>query len=220
MPAPTCSALDPRRTEPREQIGREVQGRGRRSDGAVLLREHRLIIAAVGIVRGALARDIGRQRHRARAFEQQLDRLFARKEEDEAAVGQPVLGECADACAEIDRLADAQPLGVADESLPAAQVDPLVERGADAGVAPSPFELGGDDARIVEDQTVARPQPLRQVAHPGIGHRTASHHKHPRRIARARRAERNALGRQIEIEGVDAHYRDRACGRVSAGAPR
>lgn len=55
----------------------------------------------------ALARDIGGQRHRARALEQQLDRLIPGKGEDEAAVRQPFFGDRFDPRSEIDTFADA-----------------------------------------------------------------------------------------------------------------
>jgi hypothetical protein len=48
----------------------EVQGRGRRGNRPLLTREHRLVIAAVGLVGGALASDIRRQRHATGALEQ------------------------------------------------------------------------------------------------------------------------------------------------------
>ena len=93
---------------------------------AILGGEHRLIIAAVLFIGGALARDIGWQRHCPGAFEQDLHRLVAHKGEREAATRMPCLGKRADACAKIDHIALAQPFGIADESLPPAQVDPFV----------------------------------------------------------------------------------------------
>src|SRR5437868_178766 len=58
----------------------------------------------------------------------------------------------------VDPVALAQPLGVTHESLPAAQVHPLVQRRADPRFAAPAFELGGDDPRIVEHQDVAAVQ--------------------------------------------------------------
>jgi len=207
-------ASDPGRAERIEQRGGEVQRRGRRRDRAVLPREHRLVIGPVGFVGPALAGDIGRQRHRARAFEQQLDLLVADKGEDEAAVGKAILGDRRDPRTEVDRFADAQPLGVAHERLPAAQIDTLVQRGADFGVPAMSLKLRRDHACVVEDEAVAGPQPLRQVAHAGIDDAAAIDDQHPRGVARARRAERDALAGQIEVESIDAHGSSRAFPRL------
>src|SRR3546814_7668039 len=77
-------ASDPGYGDRLQQRGREMQRRGGGGDGAVLFREHRLIVAAVGLVCRTLARNIGWQRHAAREFEQQLVRLVPRKGEAEA----------------------------------------------------------------------------------------------------------------------------------------
>jgi hypothetical protein len=60
-----------------------------------------------------------------------------------------------DAAAEVDPVAVAHPLGVADEGAPFARPLALVEGGADPRLAAPPFELGRDDARVVEDEHVA-----------------------------------------------------------------
>ena len=85
---------------------------------------------------------------------------------------QDCISRAEDKCCGPQAIADARSvahaLGVANESLPAAQVDPLVERRADARLAPPAFELGRNDPGIVEHQYVARPQQRRQVAHGAI----------------------------------------------------
>ncbi len=63
---------DPRLGKRRHQFGREMERRRGRGDGALLPREHRLIIGAVAVVGGAAAGDIRRQRHPPGALEQQL----------------------------------------------------------------------------------------------------------------------------------------------------
>ena len=68
-------------------------------------------------------------------LKQNLHGLIAFEGKREAAILVPCLGNRGHARAEIDLFADAQPLGVADESLPAAKVDALVQRRADARVA-------------------------------------------------------------------------------------
>jgi hypothetical protein len=94
-----------------------------------------------------------------------------------------------------DGVALAQALAVAHEGLPAAQVDPLVQGGADPRFAALAFELGRDHAGIVEHQHIARAQQRGQVAHAQIGQRGPSRHmEHPRRIARTRGAQGNGLG--------------------------
>ena len=119
------------------------------------------------------------------------------------------LGDGLDPAAEDELVALLHPLGVFEEGLPAAQVDPLVQRRADLclTVGAAAFELGGDDAGVVENQNVAGAEQPRQVAHTAILERRVSpaHHEHVRRIARAHRPQRNALGRQNEIEQINLH---------------
>ena len=101
----------------------------------------------------------------------------------------------------------------------------LVQHDLDAGgrllAHAQAVEPGRNDLGVVEDQHVARPQEIRQVADAQIlesGLRPD--HEHARGIARLRRTERDAALGQIEIEEVDAHEcfgfhaRLRAHGRV------
>ena len=113
--------------------------------------------------------------------------------------------------AEHQLIAFLHPLGIADEGLPAPEVDTLVQGRANLGLtarAP-PFELGRDDAGIVEDQHVARFEQVRQVAHAPVFKRriSAANNQHPRRITRAHRTQGNAFLRQIEIEQINLHGR-------------
>ena len=96
--------------------------------------------------------------------------------------------------AEVDGIALAQPPPVADERLPAAQVDPLVQRRADFRLAAAAFELRGDHAGIVEHQHVAAAEQSGEIGDPGIAQPLGPHHQHPRRIARPRGAQRDAFG--------------------------
>jgi hypothetical protein len=59
--------LDAHRAQALEQLGAEVQPRGRRRDGAVDTREHGLVALAVGGI--GVAVDVGRQRHLAVGFQ-------------------------------------------------------------------------------------------------------------------------------------------------------
>ena len=69
-----------------------------------------------------------------------------------------------------------------------------------------PVEPRRDHPRVVDDQRVAGAEEIRQIADAAVGERAVrADHQHPRRIARNRRRQRDALGRQVEIEQVDAH---------------
>ena len=63
--------------KPRHQVGREMERRGGGRDRAGLGREHGLVVVGVPRVGRAPRGDIGRERHDARAAQQQLDRLVA-----------------------------------------------------------------------------------------------------------------------------------------------
>ena len=182
-----------------------MQRRGRGGDGALFLGEHGLIVVGVAGVDRPLAGDIGRQRHGAGAFEQQLDRLVAEKAQDETAVIEPGFRLRRNIFAEIDGLADAQAFGVADEGLPAAEVDALVQRRADAGVAAGAGQLGRDHPGIVEHQYVVGAQQTRQVADQMVGQPVAGDLQQLRAVARHRRSQRYALRREVEIEKINAH---------------
>jgi hypothetical protein len=76
------------------------------------------------------------------------------------------------------------------------------------GILPDPqaVEARGNDLGVVEDQHVPGPEQVRQVADDAILQRLAgSNHEHARTIARFRRAERDPVVRQLEVEEVDAH---------------
>ena len=112
--------------------------------------------------------------------------------------------------AEADAFADFQLLRRLDQRLPAAGVEALDQRrfdGGDGGAAhANAVEPRGDDARVVDDQRVARLQQPRQVEHMRVVEPAVRRDdQHPRRVARARRRQRDALGRQIEVEQIDAH---------------
>ena len=147
-------ALHAALVEQADQPVGEVQRGGRRGDRAFLLREHRLIILAVRLVGAALAGDIGRQRHRPRALEQQLDRLVTVERQQDRPGGIALDGARRHAVPEIDHVAVAHALGVAHEGPPVARPFPLVQRRTDARLAALAFQLGGNDARVVEHQHV------------------------------------------------------------------
>ena len=71
---------DAARAQRLHQAFGEMQARGRRGDGAFLVREHGLVVGAVALVDRAAAADIGRQRHVA-AFGQRVVECRAVKRE-------------------------------------------------------------------------------------------------------------------------------------------
>ena len=141
-----------------------------------------------------------------RAFEQDLDRIVPLKAEYPATIRQPLFGNRGDIGRERDPVRGPQPLGVAHECLPAPQVDPFVQRRPDPRFTAPSFKLGRDHAGIVENQNIAAPKLLRQVAHGQIGERSLRrNHQHTRRIARPRRTQRDPFRGKFEIEQVNAH---------------
>ncbi len=125
-----------------------------------------------------------------------------------------VLNECFHIVAEVDAVAGLQPLGVADECLPAAQVDTLVQRRADgravAVARAGAFQSRRNDAGVVEHQHIARLQQVGQVGNAAVFRAIgAVQHQHPCGIARHDGAQRDAFGRQLEIEQIYAHEKGR-----------
>lgn len=92
-----------------------------------------------------------------------------------------------------------------------------MERRADPRLSPHAFQLGGDDAGVVEHQQVARAQGGGQVAHSLVAGSGPVQDQHARRIARGCRVERDPLGRQGEIEKVDVHLVATAAFLAGAG---
>ena len=112
--------------------------------------------------------------------------------------------------AEGDAVADLHSLGRPQERPPLVGRDAHVQRCVDLRepvfATPKAGQLRRDHLGVVEDQRVARSQQRRQVGDDAILQCIArSHDKHPRRIARLRRPQRDALFGQVEIEKVDAH---------------
>ena len=193
--------------EPRGEMQR---GRGG-SNRPFLCRKHRLVILQILRVDAAFAGDVRRQRHGASTMEQHFDRLLAFEQQRDRTVGMAFLRDGGHPAAEDDLVAQFHPLGIADEGLPAPEVHPLVQGRANLRfpVSAAAFELGGDHAGIVEHQHIAGTEQRGQILDAAILKRSIAptHHQHPRRIARADGTQRNALGRQFEIEQVYLHGR-------------
>ena len=183
-----------------------MQSGGGGRDGAILAREHGLIIADVAFVGRALAGDIGGQGHASGPFQQHFHRLGAFEVQRHAAIFVARPGDRGDACAKVDPVAIPHPLGIAQEGLPLAQAQALVQRRADPRFAARAFQLGGNDAGVVEDQDIARAQQARQVAHRQVGKVPCPRHlQQPCGIARAGGAQRDIFRREVEVEQVYAH---------------
>ena len=212
---------DATRGEPGDQRRSEMQPRRRRGDRAGFRGEHRLVVRAVARRHGAARGDVGRQGRRAEA----LDRLVQRRagefeaQQDLARFALVLdlrvergekAGHAFARLAETDALADFELLGGPHERPPAAIVDALDQRRFDRSdrLAPDPdaVEPRRDDPRVVDDQRVAGVEKVRQVAHVRVRQTAVgADNQHPRAVARIGRRERDAVGRENEIEGVDAH---------------
>jgi hypothetical protein len=105
---------------------------------------------------------------------------------------------------ELDAVAMLQPPRALGESAPEPAAQVAVERHLDScGPAPA-VKPCWDDAGVVEDQDVVRPQQRGQVHHqPVLDFRP--HHQEPRRVARFARRLRDQRPGQRKIEFVDSH---------------
>ena len=111
---------------------------------------------------------------------------------------------------EVQTVALLQALGRPRQRPPAALTAALDQRDGNVrlqlAAAADAIESGGNDARIVEDERIARAQKPGQLAHdPVLERHSRPHHEQASGIARARGMQRDALLRQCEIEEVRAH---------------
>src|SRR3954451_17986463 len=111
--------------------------------------------------------------------------------------------------AEADAIAGCEFLGRFHQRLPARAVEALDQRRLDLrlGLAAdaAALQLRRDYLGVVDDELVARLQPLRQVGDDLVAQRAAIDNQHLRGVARARRAQCYALGGQVKIEEIVAH---------------
>jgi hypothetical protein len=156
----------------------------------------------------------------AGAVEQHFDRLVAGKVEADRAVLVALDRGGADPMAEFDHVAVAHPLGVAHEGPPRAQARALVQGDADPRIAAAAVELGGDDARIVEHQHVAGAQQVGEIGDAAVAQPVPVDEQHPRRVARARGAKGDAVGRQLKVEQIDVHGLGGTAPAATAGGGR
>ena len=80
-----------------------------------------------------------------------------------------------------------------------------------AGRRPPAEEPRRKDARVVDDEYIARFEKLRECGDRSIAHRTscAIEEKHPRRTSLGRGVLRDQFSGQIEVEIANVHVRDR-----------
>jgi hypothetical protein len=159
-----------------------VKPGGRRGDGPLLAREHRLVIAAIFRV-GVTARgDVRRQQHVAEVMDRLIESGIGEIEDERrfavlAARGDG-RGEAARktrtaAFAERDAVAGFEPFRRSRQSLPAIGPPSFDQRDRDLGgslvAPPHALEFGGDDLGVVEDERIAGRKQRRQFAHHSVG---------------------------------------------------
>src|SRR5258705_4103138 len=209
----------------RFQVRREMQSRGRRGDGAIIHREHGLVVGGIAIVRRALRRNVGRQRRRAEIGNGLIERRPVKRERQRnlalLALGLDLgveMAEQADLAfiAEANDIARRELLRRLDQRAPARAIQPLDQRRLDLRLGraadTAAFQLGGDHLGVVDDKLVAGLQPLRQLGDGAVMQRAIRlHHQHARRIARPRGPQRDAGGGEFEVEEIGAHGPGAAC---------
>ena len=200
-------ALHPALVERGDQPVGEMQRRGRRRHRTGFAREHGLIVVAVGLVRRPLAGDIGRQRHLPGPLEQQLDGLVAhgsgagsrlprrarprwpsrprRNSMTSPSRTRLALRTNAHHSRRPSRLCSVAPTR-ASPRLPSSWAG-MTRVSLNTSTSPG-RRMSGRSSTLRSDSARALDQ------------------QHARRIARARGAKGDAIGRKVEVEKVDAHY--------------
>ena len=206
---------------PKQQL-REMEPRRRRRHRAVLARKKRLVVRTILLVCRAPRGDVGRQRHLA-AFRDGLVEDRAVEGECQRHLATPAF--FGDRRVELSEEADfsflAEPNGVVGHKLPCGldegppvrpvetpvqcRFDPRLGAGAADATAEQPR---GDHSGVVDDQLISRLQQVREVSDCAvIEGRTRPDHQQPRCISRARRPQRDAVLRKLEIEQIATHGR-------------
>ena len=193
-------ASDPPRVDRLDQPLGEVERGGRCCNRTGLAGEHRLIVGSVVGVGRSFGSDVGRERHLAGSLEQQFDRLLAVEGQENRPSVVALDRGGLNPETEVDDVPIAHPFGVADERPPAAQSLALVQGCSHPRVTARPFKLGGDDLGVVEHQHIVGAEQRRQVEHGPVAYCRPIDRQQPRRIARSRWPERDAVGRQVEVE--------------------
>jgi len=170
-------ALDAPGVEPVEHTPGEVQARRRRRHRPVAPRVEGLVVARVGgrpRVVGARAADVRRQRRAAHRGEQHHrvgaprrphvpDARLPPREERDLGGGATVVAD------DVERLALPDPSAAGEEHFPEPGVEPPEETPLDASAGGPPRrERRRNDPRVVQDQQVAGPEHVGQVAEPAV----------------------------------------------------
>ncbi len=201
------AAPDPGRIQAGEQFLGQVQRGGGCRDRTVAAGEHGLV---VGRHRGcrrpsaAGCRAASGMAPAARIASSRASPASAKSRRTLPSSSLPATVAAKPGC-ELDRVALAQALARLRQRPPGGIADPLDQRDLDRHLAAPAEEAGRQDAGVVEDQEIPRAQKRRQVAHHRLAQWPAVHQEQPRCVARPDRRLRDQLGRQLEIEQVDAH---------------
>ena len=220
----------------RQQIGREVQTRGRRSDRTVGLGVDRLVVGAVLIILRSLGGDVRRQRHGAPRLDRLVQVRAGQLEIDDdltpVALGgderveHRKLAGAIGVLSEDQLVAGRETLARAHEGAPAGGPQALVQgrlNGHHALAAqPSAVQTRRDHAGVVEHQQVSSAKFARQIAHVQVGQGLPGlYPQHARRVPGRNRTQGDGAVGQFEVEIGSLHVarvRPRAPARVKRRA--
>ena len=192
-----------------QEARREVQARRRRGDRSRRMRVDGLVALAVLRGRRGESADVRRQRRLAVPIEQVLDRAAERLDDAET-----VRLDAHDAQARLRRGADdeldagAAPAAGPHERAPASPFEGRREQELDRSPAGVPRQdARRDDARVVDDEAVTRPQEIRKLGEHVVFERRARavDHEEPRRAAHWARRLGDQLRREIVVELREVH---------------
>jgi len=186
-----------------EDPGREMEAGGRRRDGALRARKDRLLPLAVpGIVR---APDVRRERNVADRGEP-CGRQGRIEAHAPLAVGQDLHDRAPQPAGERDLLPGTGAAPGPGKRRPDAVRFLVEQEDFDGTPVPIPEETGRNDAGVVPDEKIARPEERGEVGEGAILDRPGGrfHDEQPRRSAGPRLL-RDAVGRKDVIEQVDKH---------------
>ena len=186
------------------QTRRKMQSGSRCSHCAGGIGEHGLIVGQILCIGGALAGNIGGERHHPCRRQGSFQRLVRCKMPEDGPIIIARFDTTRQSGTKVDAVTDFQALGVADKGPPSPRILPLVQRDADLRSPPRSEQLGRNHPRIVENQDIAALQKAGQVRNVVIPRQMSICHQQLRRLARHRRPERDPVRRQDEIEIVNA----------------
>ena len=199
------------RVQRRQQPVGEMQPRRRRRHRAQFRGEDGLVILPVAPVRPVLAGNIGRQRRHPGRVERGIERL-ALAVEGEPHLAALALGHHRRAQrAAVQLRAERQHVGLPKlfrgpcEGVPTSPVDPFVQGRLDPHRTAPARKPRRDHFRVVAHQQIARLQTGGQLRDQPVRQPRGADLEQPGPVARARRARRDALPRQLEFELGNLH---------------